>query len=279
MSRRSDEEVSRRPEMQRLLVAIRRGRNQIPFAELVGLNQSKVSRLEKGLGPPLDPAAAAAYAAAAGATPEQAARLVELAEFSTSTHQTRRAVVIRNAVVIQGRIRDYVANADFVWSWTPMAVPGELQTRAWTEAMLAGDDAEGDPGIDWWATRQARIDLLNDSKRSWRFLLTEGGLRWIVGSRAVQAAVVEHIAQISTHGHIEVGVIDQATPKQVIATETFHIYGARAAELDGTLGPAFVEDVDDLAALRGMYEQLWSHAQHGDAARALLARIARSVRR
>ncbi len=265
--------------MPRLLVAIRAGRRQVDFARLVGLTQSKVSRLEKGLGPPLDSSAAAAYASAAGATPEQTARLLELAEFSTSTHQTRRAVVIRNAVVIQGRIRDYVAAADYVWSWTPMAVPGELQLRAWTQAMIDGDDADGDPGPDWWATREARIALLDDTSRRWRFLLTEGGLRWIVGSRTVQAAQVEHIAKISTRDHIEVGVIDQASPKSLIALDTFHIYGEQAAEADGALGPAFIEDADDLAVLRGIYEQLWAHAQHGDAARALLGRIARAVRR
>ncbi|MHA6631843.1 Scr1 family TA system antitoxin-like transcriptional regulator [Pseudonocardia sichuanensis] len=279
MPRRSQEEVSRRGEMPRLLVAIRRGRRQVDFARTVGLTQSKVSRLEKGLGPPLDPQAAAAYAAAAAATPEQTARLVELAEISTNTHQMRRAVVLRNANVTQSRIRDYTAAAGYVWSWTPTAVPGELQTRAWTKAMLAGDDDGSDPGPDWWAPREARIALLDDSTHQWRFLLTEGGLRWIVGSRSVQAAVVEHIAEISTRDHIEVGVIDQTTPKQLIAPDTFHLYGDRAAEVDGTLGPAFVEDPDDLKSLRGIYEQLWAHAHLGDGARALLGRIARAVRR
>lgn len=265
--------------MPRLLVAIRGGRRQVDFARTVGLTQSKLSRLEKGLGPPLDPQAAAAFAAAAAATPEQTARLVELAEVSTSTHQMRRAVVLRNAHVTQNRIRDYLAAAGHVWSWTPTSVPGELQTRAWTEAMLAGDEDGGDPGPDWWAPREARIALLDDPTRQWRFLLTEGGLRWIVGSGSIQAALVEHIAEVSTRDHIEVGVIDQATPKRRIAPGTFHVYGDRAAEVDGTLGPAFVEDPDDLTSLRGVYEQLWAHAHLGDDARSLLRRIARAVRR
>lgn len=265
--------------MPRLLITIRGNRRQVDFARLVGLTQAKLSRLEKGEGPPLNPQAAAAYAAAAGATPEQAARLVELAEASTATHQMRRAVVLRNAHVTQSRIRDHIAAAGYVWSWTPTAVPGVLQTRAWTEAMLAGDDDGGDPGPDWWAPREQRIAMLDDTARSWRFLLYEGGLRWLIGSRAVQAAVVDHIADVSTREHVEVGVIDQASPKRLVAPETFHIYGERAAELDGTLGPAFVEDAGDLASLRGLFEQLWAHAYQGDDARALLARIARAIRR
>lgn len=265
--------------MPRLLVAIRGTRRQKDFVRLVGLSQSKLSRLEQGEGPPLDPAAAAAFAKAAGASAEQTARLVELAEVSTATHQVRRAVVLRNAHVTQARIRDYIADASEVHSWTPNAVPGELQTRAWTEAMLAGDDAGSYPGPDWWAPRDERIALLADPTRQWRFLLTEGGLRWIVGSRAVQADVVEHIADVSTLAHIEIGVIDQVSPKRLIAPDTFHIYGDRAAEVDGTLGPAFVEDPDDLAALRGIFERLWTHAHCGDAARTLLGRIGRAVRR
>lgn len=265
--------------MPRLLVAIRGDRRQVDLARLVGLTQAKLSRLEKGEGPPLDPQAAAAFAVAAGATPEQAARLVELAEVGTAVHQTRRAVTLRNANVIQARIRDYMTAASYFWSWSPNGIPGVLQTRAWTEAMLAGDDDGSDPGPEWWARREERIALLDDPARSWRFLLYEGALRWIVKSRAVQSALVEHIAEVSTRAHVDVAVIDQASPKPLVATGTFQIYGDRAAEVNGTLGPAYVEDTADLTVLRGMFEKLWAHAHQGDDARALLARIARAIRR
>jgi transcriptional regulator with XRE-family HTH domain len=264
--------------MPRLLVEIRRGRRQVDFAATVGLTQSKLSQLEQGKGPPLSPEAAAAYAAAAGATPEQAGRLVELATVSTSTHQVRRAVVLRNAHVTQSRIHDYVEAAGYVWSWVPLGVPGELQTRAWTEAMLAGDDDGSDPGPAWWASREARIALLDDPGRRWRFLLTEAGLRWVVGSRSVHAALIEHIAEVGLRPHVEIAVIDQARPKPMIAPDRFHIYGEHAGEVDGALGAAFVVDPDDLDALRGSYERLWSHALQGEAARALLGRLSRAVR-
>lgn len=273
--------MNSRGELPRLLVAIRGNRRQVDFAQLVGVTQAKLSRLEQGHGPPLDPEAAAAYAAAAGATPEQAARLVELAEVSTATHYAHmgRAVVLRNVHVIQGRIRDYVAAASYVWTWSPHGIPGVLQTRAWTEAMLAGDDDGSDPGPEWWARREERTALLDDPARSWRILLFEGALRWIVDSRAVQAELVEHIAEISTREHIEIAVVDQASPKPLAAPDAFQIYGERAAEVSGALGPAYVEDPADLAVLRGIFERLWAQAHHGDDARALLARIARAIRR
>ncbi len=131
--------------MSRLLVALRGRRRQADILPLVGMTQAKISRLERGEGPPLEPAAAKAYAVALGATDKQTARLVELAEIKTAVHAVPRSVVLRNAHVVQARIRDYVRGSDVVRSWTTDAIPGALQTREWTEAVLAGD-GEGDPG-------------------------------------------------------------------------------------------------------------------------------------
>jgi hypothetical protein len=264
--------------MPRLLVTIRGDRRQIDFAALVGLTQSKLSRLEKGEGPPLAPDEAAAFAAVAGATPEQAARLVELAEIHSATHQVPRAVMMRNAHVIQARIRDLIRAADHVWSWSTDAVPSMLQTREWTEAMLASEGAAG-ISPDWWTAREAHAELLADPARSCRLLLSEGALRWILGSRTVQAALVEHITEVSHLDHVEIGVLDLATPKPFVAAYSFALYGEHAAEVDSDLGAAFTTHPDDLAYFRSRFERLWAHAHHGDQARELLGRIARAVRR
>lgn len=263
--------------MPRLLVEIRGDRRQVDFARLVGVTQSKLSRLEKGVGPPLDADAAAAYAAAAGASPGQAARLIELAEVNTAIHQVPRAVMLRNAHVVQGRVRDYVRASSYVWSWTSDAVPAVLQTREWTTVMLESD-GDGDPGPDWWAARNEHVALLDDRSRPWRLLLAEGALRWIVGSRRVQADLIEHIADVSLLEHVEIGVVDLATPKPFIASYGFHLYGDQAAEVASDLGAAFTTHGDDLSYLRGRFEQLWAHGQRGDDARTLLARIGRAIR-
>lgn len=264
--------------MPRLLVAIRGDRRQIDLAPVVGLTQAKLSRLEKGEGPPLDAEAAAAFAEAAGATPEQTARLVELADINTSTHRVPRAVMLRNAHVVQGRIRDYVRASDHVWSWTSDAVPAVLQTREWTEAMLAGED-EGDPGPEWWAAREEHVQLLTEPDRRWRLLLAEGALRWIVGTRAVQAALIEHITEVSQLDHVEVGLLDLASPKPFVASYGFHLYGRQAVEVASDLGAAFTTHPDDLEYFRTRFDRLWAHAQHGDQARELLGRTARTMRR
>jgi len=267
--------------MSRLLVALRGRRRQADILPLVGMTQAKISRLERGEGPPLDPPAARAYAVALGATDEQMARLVELAEIKTAVHAVPRSVVLRNAHVVQARIRDYVRASDTVRSWTTDAIPGALQTREWTEAVLAGD-GEGDPGEEWWAPRREYLELLNDPRRRWYFLLSEGALRWMVGSRQVQAEQIRHIVELSERDHISIAVMDLATPKPFPAAFGFHLYGDSAAEVATELGASFVERADDLAYLMGRFELLWSHAvlgPDGADARALLVRIARTLGR
>lgn len=264
--------------MSRLLIAVRGPRLQSEAAELAGLTQVKVSRAERGSGPPFTAAEASAYADALGATAEQRARLVELAEVKTAAHVTTRSVLVRSAAAIQARIHDLEEGSTMLRSWVPDSIPGMLQSHAYTEAMIAGEGA-GDPGAEWWAARSARLALLDDSDREWHEIMSEAALRWVFGSRAATAAEVEHILELSHRSNIHVGIIDLATPKPFLMPRGFHLYGDTTAEVATDVGTAFVEAPDDVAHFVGLFELLHKHALHGDEARKLLNSIARSLRR
>lgn len=264
--------------MSRLLIAIRGDRLQTEVARAAGITQAKVSRAERGSGPPFTPAEAQAYAEALGATAEQRDRLVELAQVKTAAHVTTRSVLVRSAAAIQGRIRDLEESSTTLRSWVPDSVPGVLQTRTYTQAMLDGD-GEGDPGPDWWAARTARVTLLDDPSRQWHEIVSEAALRWVLGSRAATAAQVEHILELSERPHIHVSVMDLATPKPFLAPQGFHLYDDAVAEVATDVGTAFVDNPDDVAHFRRQHALLHEHALHDDDARKLLERIARSLRR
>lgn len=278
MPRQSREVISSRDEMSRLLITIRGERRQVEAAALTGLTQAKVSRAERGTGPPLTPAEARAYATALGASAVQLARLVELAEVKTAGHVTSRQVLVRSAAAIQGRIHDLERDATVLRSWVPDAIPGVLQTPAYTRAMLDGDGG-GDPGPDWWANRAARLALLEDPARQWHEIVSEAALRWVLGTTAATAAQVEHVLELSHRPHIHIAVIDLATPKPFMAPRAFHLYDAHTAEVATDVGTAFVTDPDDLAHFRQLFTLLDQHALHEDRARELLSGIARTLRR
>ncbi len=278
MARRSREGMSRRDEMSRLLIAIRGERLQSEAAALTGLTQAKVSRAERGSGPPFSPEEAEAYAAALSAAPEQRARLIELAEVKTAAHVTTRSVLVRSAAAIQGRIHDLEERARTLRSWVPDSIPGMLQSRTYTEAMIVGEGV-GDPGAEWWAARNARVALLDDPTREWHEIMSEAALRWVFGSRAATAAEVEHILELSERPNVHVSIIDLATPKPFLMPRGFHLYGDTTAEVATDVGTAFVEAPEDVAHFVGLFELLHKHALHGDDARKLLDGIARSLRR
>lgn len=264
--------------MSRLLIAIRGSRLQSEAAALTGLTQVKVSRAERGDGPPFTPTEAEAYAKALGASAEQTARLVELAQVKTASHVTNRSVLVRSAAAIQRRIHTLEERSTVLRSWVPDIVPGMLQTRAYTEAMIAGEGV-GDPGPEWWAVRNARIGLLEDPGREWHEILSEAALRWVLGTPAAAAAEVDHIIELSRRPNIHVSVVDLSTPKPFLMPRGFHLYGDTAAEVATDVGTAFVEAPDDLAHFQSLFKLLHDHALHGVEARRLLQDIGTSLRR
>jgi Domain of unknown function (DUF5753) len=237
-----------------------------------------VSRAERGSGPPLSPDEAAAYADALGATAEQRTRLVELVEAKTAAHVTTRKVLVRSAAAIQGRIRDLEENSAVMRSWVPDEIPGILQSHAYTEAMVAAEGV-GDPGAEWWAARSARVALLDDPHHEWHEIISEAALTWVFGSRAATAAELDHIIELSHRPNIHISIIDLATPKPFLPPRVFHLYDDTTAEVATDVGTGFVEGPDDLAYFVRLFETLDKHALHGDDARTMMARIARSLRR
>jgi hypothetical protein len=270
--------MSRRDEMSRLLITIRGARLQAEAAALTGLNQGKVSRVERGSGPPFNPEEAAAYADALGATPEQRARLIELAEAKTAAHVTTRSVLVRSAAAIQGRILDLERNSAILRSWVPDVIPGALQSRAYTDAMVAAEGV-GDPGTEWWAARNARVALLDDPHHEWHEIISEAALRWVFATPAATAAEVEHIIELSHRPNIHVSIVDLATPKPFLMPRGFHLYDGTTVEVATDVGTAFIKSPDDLAYFAGLFELLHKHSVHSDEARSLLDRLARSLRR
>jgi hypothetical protein len=268
--------------MSRLLIAVRGERLQAEVAALAGLTQVKVSRAERGSGPPFTPEEAAAYADALNTddhpvTAEQRARLIELAEVKTAAHVTTRSVLVRSAATIQGRIRDLEETSSVLRSWVPDSIPGILQSRAYTDAMIAAEGVD-DPGAEWWAARTARLALLDDPSREWHEIVSESALRWVFGSQAATTAEIEHLIELSNRPHIHLSVIDLATPKPFLMPRGFHLYDDTTVEVATDVGTAFVTAPDDITYFLGLFRTLDEHSVHGEDARDLLAQIARSLR-
>lgn len=260
--------------MARLLVGLRGNRHQAEAAALVGLTQAKISRAERDLFP-LSPAEIDTYAAALGATDEDRTKLVALAE-AEAAHRAAasRTALVRVGAAIQRQILILVQSATAVRAWQERMVLGDLQTPAYTAAMLEGD-GQGDPGAAWWAARRARVAMLDDPGRTWHLLMSEAALRWGIGSPQVMTAQIDHLVEVSGWAHIRMGIVPLDKVHAIRPPSAFHLYenGAITAEVATPLGAAFPDKPVDVQALDEEFRRLAGLALYDDEGRKLLARI------
>ena len=274
--RRGDE--SSRDELSRLLIALRGHRSQTEVAELAGLTQAKVSRAERGRFP-MSVDDARSYAVALGAGAEQLARVAELAEAKIAAHLRGRVSLVRVAAAIQERIDRLEQDSTGVRGWDPAAVVGSLQTTAYTRALFMGDGDGSDPGPAWWAARRRRTDRILEGGRTWHLLIAEAALRWVLGSPQVMADQLAHVLTLAELPHVTLGVLDLGTPKPFAAPRGFHLYGDDVATAATDVGTSFLDDPDDVAHFRTLFDQLADAAVYDERARALVGKIRRAYRR
>jgi transcriptional regulator with XRE-family HTH domain len=263
--------VSSRDELSRLLAFVRGDRTQMEAAALTGLSQAKISRAERGRFP-LSAEEAALYAERLGATAEQRERLVELAAVRSAEHVSGRVALVRVAAAVQERIERYQRDATLIRAWQPNIVPGVLQTPEYTAALLAGDGG-GDPGPAWWTARRARTAMLGEPGRKWHLLVSEAAVRWPLGSAETMRAQIEHLVTASELPTVRLGVLDLSTPKTFAPPAAFHVYD-RVVSVATEVGTSFLADPTDVEHFDALFTRLDAAALHGDAARALLARVA-----
>lgn len=221
---------------------------------------------------PLSPREVDQYARALGASEADRARLVELAEIKAAEHITSRAVLSRSGEAIQERIERLERDADLIRSWQPELVIGPLQTEAYTAAMLGMD-----PGPEWQAARAARRAVFADPGRTWHQIMSEGALRWLLGSPELMANQIEHLIEVSKRDNVRLGLIDQASPKPIAAPAAFHLIGGTVM-VATEVGTSFITEPRDREQFEELFSELDKLAVYGDEARALLRQIGEDYR-
>jgi len=123
-----------------------------------------------------------------------------------------------------------------------------------------------------------RQALLTEPGRSFTFLLSEGPLRWQVGSPQLMAAQLDHIASIADQPNVRVGVIAWTTTVDVAPVAGFDLYDERAVIVGTDAGTTFLTDPPDVASYVRLFADLAAVASFDDAALAVLHGIAADYR-
>jgi hypothetical protein len=177
------------------------------LAQLTGLSQSRVSRIERGDALASVPELTQ-WLQQSGATDrlDQLISATEAALNQTDAwHEFAHDVSFAE---MQEQVQRREATARTQRSFLPTLVPGLLQTAEYARLVFIASDLTG--GQDYAAAVQRRLDrqqILYDQSHTFEFILTEAALRWRPGPRELLIAQLDRIASLATLSNVTIGVV------------------------------------------------------------------------
>jgi transcriptional regulator with XRE-family HTH domain len=244
-------------------------------ARRAGYSQPKISRFETGRQVPTIEEIET-LCRVYGAAPKVRDRLLEFAADLTGGTVRARAVLSHGARYMQQRVGKIEQASELVRSFTPTIVDGLLQIPGYVRAIgsrsLAGEELDA-----FVATRADRQQIL-DTDRQFQKIITEGALRWHVGSPQIMAAQLEHLIKASHRPNLRLGIIPWTTPVRSPALHCFTIFDDRAVIVGTETATAIITDPADIADYNQRHTFYSQYTVIGDSARTLLARLADEYR-
>jgi transcriptional regulator with XRE-family HTH domain len=209
------------------------------LAELIGLSQSTVSRIELGEAMP-SLADVQHWAQATGASTQQHEELRALAEAAAVETISWRKAIRRGLPDLQRDARDLEATSATILNFQPVIIPGLLQTADYARRLVQSGYPGGRPDIA--AAVSARLErqaILYDEGKHLEFVIAEAALRWRFGPPQTMLTQLDRLISLATLPSVTIGIIPQTA--EVAA---WHIHGF--AILDARTNGAPVVRVETL---------------------------------
>lgn len=205
----------------------------------------------------------------------------ELVTLAAALKGASRMVLAQSgAASIQRRIAELEASSTLIRAFQPMLVLGLLQTERYIQYVMAAE-AWLDPDNLAEASQQriARQRKLADPTKQFVLLMTEGSLRWHVGSPDLMAGQVDAIADIdATRPNVRIGLIPWTTPVTMFPLHGFHLYDHDAVLVATESATGVLEKPTELAMYEGIFTDLEQAASFGEELHMHLTRIADDYR-
>ena len=160
----------------------------------------------------------------------------------------------------------------------PNVVPGLLQTAEYARHVLQASGFGAENLADAVASRVERQTVLYDDSKQFRFVVTEGALRWRLCPVPAHLAQLDRVASLSTLANVSVGIIPWSAYVPNRPPNMFMILDDSAVQVETMHGLDTLTERQQIDAYLTAFDTLDSLAQHDDEARATLSRIATDLR-
>lgn len=251
------------------------GLSGIEAARRSGLSQPTVSRLETGRRVPTAEEVTALCKVYRAPADVRGALRTTARELQAGTTSAR--IVLQRPRQLQERIGRIEQSAALLRSFQPAMLIGLVQTADYARAVMSGGNLNGEMLEQITQARMSRQVIL-DTDRRFILLHTEGALRWHVGSPAVMAAQLDHLAELTGRPNVQLGIIPWDRPLTMHARHAFHLYDTRTVIVGTESGTAFITDPIEVGAYDHRFAKLERAAVFGDEARTVFARVADEYR-
>ncbi len=243
-------------------------------ARRANLSQSTVSRLETGRRAPTVREVTAlckAYRAPADVRAALQATARDLQEGTTSAR-----IVLQRPREMQERIGRIEQSSALIRGFQPAMVIGLVQTVDYARAMMSG--RVSGPALHKLAESRQERQAILDTGRRFTLLHAEGALRWHIGSATIMADQLDHLAGLTRHPNLRLGVIPWDRPLTMHARHAFHLYDTHTVIVGTESGTAFITDSAEVAAYDRRFAELEQVAVFADQAAQVFTRVADDYR-
>ncbi|MFF1901943.1 helix-turn-helix domain-containing protein [Kitasatospora sp. NPDC058218] len=243
------------------------------LAALCGWHKSKVSRIENAVTAPSEPDVRAWCRAcdAEGQADDLAASLRSVEGMFVEWKRMERTG-LKHA---QEAVLPLFERTARFRCYQPGIVPGLLQTRAYTTAMLRATQKRRVAVDDVDAAVQVRMErqqLLHDPGRTFAFLIEEAVLLSGLAGPQVAADQLNHLVVVSSLASLSLGIVPHRRNRVSMQVEGFWIFDNTQVNVELVSGYLTITQPSEVSLYAGRFRDLAESAVYGAAARDLITR-------
>lgn len=239
------------------------------------MSQTKISRIETGRALPtvID---VERILTALDIPAEVADEILQLARRANVDYASWRAYARVGLYRKQAELKALESTSRMMRHFLPAIPTGLLHVRDYAMRTLSRT-VDSDPARDVTRAVNARIErqeILDDTSRSFFFLMTEQAVTWRRAAPEVMAAQCAHMAEVNGKPNVELGIIPRKAQVPATPMNIFVIYDDRLVTIELFSGEVVLRDPRDISQHLSLFDLFWSHALAGKAATKFLTEAA-----
>jgi transcriptional regulator with XRE-family HTH domain len=243
-------------------------------------HHAKTSRIENARTPP-SPTDIRLWCRATDAT-DQAPDLIAASQHAESLYREWRQRVRSGLKKLQDSYVELYRSTELLRVYSPVLIPGLLQTEGYAKALLSLNARfldVPDDGAEAAAARVQRSQVIHEPGHRFVFVIEEAVLYYQLGDADAMAAQLGYLLTAGALPQVSFGIIPTLTRERVLwPQETFDVHDNTLVSVELLSAEVNVTQPSEIALYVKAFEQLRSMAVYGADARALIVKAIEALR-